>query len=546
MIVIGEKINGTRGEVARAIKERNSDFMERLALEQINCGADFLDINAGTHPDQEPEDVIWLVKTVQKVTDATLTVDSANPKALLSGIEAAKSLPMINSLSGERSRVEGVLPLACRYNTELVVLALDDNGIPQTAEQRLEIIRRLVKLTRKGGLADHKLYIDPLVTTIATDNNSGILAFETIRRIKQEFPEVHITCGLSNISFGQPSRSVINQAFAPLAIGAGLDSAIMDPCDKGLLGIIYAAEMVLGMDPDCMGYAQAHRKGLVGTAPGISPQHLESIGHSANNLLAALTQAGLLAAGKPAAAPVAAPAADAEQHLDQQADGQEGALEQLVGYLVNMKRDKVAEFSDEMLNSGADPMAILEASRRGMAEVGRLFEQGEYFVPELILAGRMLTTISEKVKPHLIRGKSTAEKKGRVMIGTVAGDIHDIGKDLVVTMLDISGYEVLDLGVDVPKEKFLEAAKEFRPQVIGLSGFLTLVYEPMKNTIAALKQEDLGDVKFMIGGGQIDEQVRIYTAADAIGKDAVEAVKLCNRWIGQKNRRMPKGHSNGK
>ena len=533
MIVIGEKINGTRGRVARAIEERNSEFFEGLALEQVNCGADFLDINAGTHPDREQEDMTWLVNTVQKVTDATLSVDSANPKALLAGIEAAKSLPMINSLSGERSRVEGVLPLACRYNTELVVLALDDNGIPQTAEQRLDIIRRLVKLTRKSGLDDHKLYIDPLVTTIATDNNSGLLVFETIRRIKQEFPEVHITCGLSNISFGQPSRSIINQAFAPLAIGAGLDSAIMDPCDEGLRGIIYAAEMVLGMDPDCLGYAQAHRQGLVGTAPGISPQHLESIGHSASKLLAALTQAGLLAAGKPAAAPVAAAAADAERHLDQRPDGQEGVLEQLVSNLVNMKRDQVAELSDQLLNSGADPMAILDASRRGMAEVGRLFEQGEYFVPELILAGRMLATISEKVKPHLVRGKSTAKKKGRVMIGTVEGDIHDIGKNIVVTMLDISGYEVLDLGVDVPKEKFLEAAKEFRPQVIGLSGFLTLAYEPIKDTIAALKQEDLGDVKFMIGGGQIDEQVRLYTQADAVGKDAVEAVRLCNQWIGQ-------------
>ena len=531
MIVIGEKINGTREEVARAIRERDAGFFERLALEQANCGADFLDINAGTHPDREPEDMIWLVSTVQKVTDARLVVDSANPKALLAGIKAAKNVPMLNSLSGERNRVEGVLPLASRYNADLVVLALDDSGIPRTAGERLKIIRRLVELTREGGLTDDKLYIDPLVTTIATDSNSGKLAFETIERIKQEFPEAHITCGLSNISFGQPSRSTINQAFAPLAIGAGMDSAIMDPCDMELRGIIYAAEMVLGLDPDCQAYARAHRQGLLGTAAGISPQLLKSIGQSASDLLSALTRAGLIEADEPSAESFAVSAAEDGQYPEQKPDGHEAVIEELVSCLVNMKRDRVVELTDKLLDGGADPMALLDASRRGMAEVGRLFEQEEYFVPELLLAGRMLSTISEKVKPHLIKKKSTEEKKGRVIIGTVEGDIHDIGKDIVVTMLDISGYEVLDLGVDVPKEKFLEAAAAFEPQVIGLSGFLTLVFDPMKDTIAALKREDLGDVKFMIGGGQIDEQVLEYTGADAYGRDALEAVKLCDKWI---------------
>jgi 5-methyltetrahydrofolate--homocysteine methyltransferase len=206
-------------------------------------------------------------------------------------------------------------------------------------------------------------------------------------------------------------------------------------------------------------------------------------------------------------------------------------MEDLVSCLVNMKRDRVAELTDKLLDGGADPMALLDASRRGMAEVGRLFEQEAYFVPELLLAGRMLSTISEKVKPYLIKGKSTEEKKGRVIIGTVEGDIHDIGKDIVVTMLDISGYEVLDLGVDVSKERFLEAAAAFKPQVIGLSGFLTLVFDPMKDTIAALKRADIGEVRFMIGGGQIDEQVLEYTGADAYGRNALEAVKLCDKWI---------------
>ncbi len=525
MIVIGEKINGTRPDVARAIADRDSDYIASLALCQVDGGARYLDLNAGTHPDQEPADLTWLVEVVQDVTKANLTIDSANPKAILAGIEAAVKLPMINSLSGERARIEGVLPLACRYGTELVVLALDDNGIPKSAEERLNIIRRLVGLTREGGLPDQKLFIDPLITTIATDNTSGITAFETIRLIKEEFPEVHITCGLSNISFGQPNRSLINQAFAPLAIGAGLDSAILDPGDAGLRSVIYAAEMVLGRDPDCQAYAQAHRQGLIGTGAGLSDQHLMAIAGPANSLITALGEAGLLTGQQPE--PETTPAEE------EPAGGVEAGLEELVDSLVNMKRDRVAEICDQLLEQGADPLSLLDASRRGMAEVGRLFEEDEYFIPELLLAGRMLGTISGKVKPHLAAGKNGngMEKKGRVIIGTVEGDIHDIGKDIVLTMLDINGYEVLDLGVDVPKERFLEAALEFKPQVIGLSGFLTLVYDPMKETIAALKQADLGDVKVMIGGGQMDEQVRQYTGADAYGSDALEAVKLCEGWI---------------
>ena len=531
MIVIGEKINGTREEVARAIGERNANFIQDLARRQAEQGADFLDLNAGTHPDQEPEDMAWLVNTVQEVTDTALVLDSTNPQALAAGIQAARRLPMLNSLSGEKARVEGVLPLACRHQARLVILALDDRGIPPTAHGRLEIVRRLVELTRRGGLPDDHLYIDPVVTTIATNQNSGLLAFEAMRLIKKEFPQAHLTCGLSNISFGQPSRSLINQAFAALAIGAGLDSAILDPCDQGLRAMIYAAELVLGRDRDCLAYAQAHRQGLLAGA-ALSPPEREAIAQALGGLLAALEQAGLVPPGEVLAGAAPAPPTTPEPRPRQEFPGQEDKLELLVDWLVKMQKDKVAELTDELLASGADPLDILEASRRGMTEVGRLFEEEEYFLPELILAGRMLGIIADKVKPYLTQSKPEQKKKGRVLIGTVEGDIHDIGKDIVVTMLEINGYEVRDLGVNVPGDKFVAAAQEFKPQVIGLSGFLTLVYDPMKDTIAALRRAGLGDVKFMIGGGQMDEQVRRYTKADAYGRDAMEAVKLCDQWIG--------------
>lgn len=533
MIIIGEKINGTRKAVAAAIKKRDSDFIKDLAVSQVRGGANFLDVNAGTHPDSEPEDITWLVNTIQEVTEVNLCIDSANPKALLAGIKAAKKLPMINSLSGEKARIEGVLPLASEYGTELVLLALDDRGIPRTPKERLEIVRRLVGLCKKKGLGETQLYVDPLVTTIATDNQSGLTAFETIRRIKQEFPHIHVTCGLSNISFGQPSRGIINQAFAALAIGAGLDSAIMDPNDGELRNIIYSAEMVLGQDPDCLRFNQAFREGIIGSPKGVSRSHQEAITRSVEDLLATLQWAGLVDAKV-----IFLPASN-EREKKEEVSAVEGisetsesnVVEEIVESLVGMKKDKVKTLTEQALASGTDPMLILDGSRRAMTEVGHLFETEEYFIPELILAGRMLKEISDAVKPYLSGGAQAGPKKGRVIIGTVAGDIHDIGKDIVVTMLDINGYEVLDLGVDVPNERFVEAARNFKPQVIGLSGFLTLAYDPMKDTIAAIRKENTNEIKFMIGGGQIDEHVLKYTEADAYGNDAMDAVRLCDKWI---------------
>jgi len=223
-----------------------------------------LDVNAGTHPDKEPDDITWLINTVQEVTDVALCLDSANPVALTEGIKAVNRLPMINSLSGEPHRVNDVLPLACENKTELIVLALDDNGIPKTGEARSAIVRRLVEMARNGGLSDEKLYIDQLITTIATDTKSANIAFDTMRRIKAEFPKVHLTAGLSNISFGMPSRGLINRAFIVLAIAAGLDSAIIDPEDRDLRGLTYAAEMLLGKDKHCLKYNRAYRAGKIG------------------------------------------------------------------------------------------------------------------------------------------------------------------------------------------------------------------------------------------------------------------------------------------
>jgi methanogenic corrinoid protein MtbC1 len=203
----------------------------------------------------------------------------------------------------------------------------------------------------------------------------------------------------------------------------------------------------------------------------------------------------------------------------------------LINAITEMREDDALKIAEQLLEGGVLPLEILNDCRLAMEVIGKRFATGEFFIPELILAGEMLNQISAMIKPHL-KQDSKVVKLGKVVIGTVEGDIHDIAKDIVVFMLDINGFEVTDLGVDVPPAKFVEAVKQTGAKVVGLSGFLTLSYDPMKETVAALKAAGLTDVKVMIGGGQIDEQIRQYSGADAYGKDAMAAVELAKNWIG--------------
>jgi len=202
--------------------------------------------------------------------------------------------------------------------------------------------------------------------------------------------------------------------------------------------------------------------------------------------------------------------------------------QKLIDAITEMREDDALAIATQLLDAGTDPLAVLDACKQAMDVIGERFENGEAFIPELILAGEMMTAISEVLKPCMA-DEGGAEKIGKVVIGTVEGDIHDIAKDIVTFMLDLNGFEVTDLGVDVPPAKFVEAVRETGASIVGLSGFLTLAYDPMKETVAAFKEAGL-DVKIMIGGGQVDENIREYTGADAYGKDAMAAVSLATEW----------------
>ena len=262
MKIIGEKINGTRKRVAQAIAERDAELIRDLAKKQAEAGSAWLDVNAGTHPDKEADDLIWLIETVQSVVETPLSLDSANPKALRIAMQAVNKTPMINSISGEPERLMGILPLVAEHGCAVIALAMDDKKIPETADKRFVVITKIVKETRALGIPDSSLYIDPLAMTVSTNTQSAIVAFETMRCVRENYPDAHLTIGLSNISFGLPGRSFVNRYFLSLAIQAGLDSAILDPLDREIQAAILTTDLILGKDKHCLNFIRASRKGL--------------------------------------------------------------------------------------------------------------------------------------------------------------------------------------------------------------------------------------------------------------------------------------------
>ncbi|MDR1733999.1 MAG: dihydropteroate synthase [Oscillospiraceae bacterium] len=263
MIIIGEKLNSTLKAVRPAIAAYDAAAIQALAKAQAEAGAAYIDVNAGMFHEDEAERLCWLVQTVQEVTDLPLSLDSPNAKAMEAALQVAKGTVMLNSITDEKDRFEAVLPLAVQYKAKIVALCMDDTGMPETAEERFAIAERLIAKLTAAGIPEDDIYIDPLVRPVSTGPHYGVAAIETIRRVKSAYPDVHIACGLSNISYGIPCRKLVNQAFLVAAMAAGMDGAILDPLDKKMMSLIAAAEALLGIDEYCMDYLEKYRDGLI-------------------------------------------------------------------------------------------------------------------------------------------------------------------------------------------------------------------------------------------------------------------------------------------
>ena len=262
MIVIGEKINSTRKSIHRAMEAKDRDAIVAEAVRQAEAGVDYLDVNCGTlAAEEEPEALQWLVTIVQEATGLPLCIDSPNPEALAAGLAMHKGEPIINSISGERERFQKVLSLARQYNARVIALCLNDDGIPSDKDKAISVGEKLIAAIVSGGVAADRVYLDPLVKTLATDANAVHNSLAIISRLSEVFPNLHFVSGLSNVSYGLPERRHLNRAFVVMSIAAGLDAVIMDPLDKTMKALILASEALMGRDRFCMNYIGAHNDG---------------------------------------------------------------------------------------------------------------------------------------------------------------------------------------------------------------------------------------------------------------------------------------------
>jgi len=263
VLIIGELINTSRKAINEAVEKRDAGYIQKIAREQVEAGANYVDVNCGTMVYNEVETMEWLVNTIQEATEAPLCIDSPNPKALEAGLALCKyGQPMINSISDEKERFEAVLPLILKYKTKIVALLMDDTGMPETGDDRFRVAGSLYAKLTGAGVPEGDIYFDPLVKPVSSVDKAGLEVLESIRLIKERYPNVHFTCGLSNVSYGLPNRIYLNSLFVVQTMTVGMDGYILNPTDKRMMGVIYASQVLLGQDSYCMGYLTAYRKGL--------------------------------------------------------------------------------------------------------------------------------------------------------------------------------------------------------------------------------------------------------------------------------------------
>lgn len=263
MLIVGELINTSRKIIKESVERRNAEYIRDIAKRQVEAGANYLDVNCSDLMDNELEAMRWLIENVQAAVDVPLSIDTPNPAAMEVGLSLAqKGKPLANSITGEKERYRTVLPLVVKYGAKVVALCMDDQGMPQTAEDRLRVARELVMKLTEAGVAASDIYLDPLLQPVSTDDRAGLELLNAIRLIGQEYPGIHLICGLSNVSYGLPNRQILNRVFMIQTMTMGMDAYILDPLDKALMRDFYACQALLGQDSFCRNYLAAHRKGL--------------------------------------------------------------------------------------------------------------------------------------------------------------------------------------------------------------------------------------------------------------------------------------------
>ncbi|MCI8436311.1 MAG: dihydropteroate synthase [Lawsonibacter sp.] len=485
--VIGERINPTgKKRMKEALLREDIDYMLGQALEQTQAGADILDVNVGLPEIDEAAMMVKVVKALQGVTDAPLQLDSTRPEVLERALRVYCGKAIINSVNGDEEVLEAILPLAKKYGAAVVGLTLDKKGIPKTALDRLDIARKIMNRAMNYGIRKEDVYIDCLTLTVSAEQAAASQTLEALSRVKKELG-LKTVLGVSNISFGLPARPLVNQNFLMMAMTRGLDLPILNPNLAPMMAAVRCYHLLMNIDTDARDYIAAYGSATVSTT---------------------------VTAG---AAQAAAPS------------GGERTLEQIV--IAGLKGE-AGPAARKLLETAA-PMEVVDGVLiPALDQVGADFEAGKVFLPQLIQAAGAAQAAFEVIREHLsARPGREEEPKGTIVLATVKGDIHDIGKNIVKVLLENYGYPVVDLGRDVEPSAVVEAAKKHSAPLVGLSALMTTTLGSMEETIRLLRAEET-PCKVVVGGAVLTPDYAKRIGADFYAKDAKESVDVARQVIG--------------
>lgn len=495
-MVIGERINPTGKKKLQAeLKEGSLNLVRTMALEQEENGASILDINMGMNGIDEKEMMLRTIYEVTSTVDCPLCIDSSHVDIIEAALRIYPGRALINSISLEKEKFEKLLPIAKKYGAMFILLPLSDEGLPKDSAEKHGIIHTIMDEAVRIGMAKEDIIVDGLVATIGANPNAALECFETFSYCKNEL-ELPTACGLSNISFGLPERTYVNTAFLTMAIANGLTMAIANPSQELLMNAAFASDMLLNKKESDIRYIERMN-------------FLSEKYAGMERVMVQKTPAGTSAAG-------------GEIRKESTGSGVFQAV-------LKGNKEHVLEEVKKMLDGGAKPDEIInEHLIAAINEVGELFDKKKYFLPQLISSANTMKLAIEYLEPMLER--SNTEAMATIVVATVEGDIHDIGKNLVVLMLKNYGYHVIDLGKDVPADVIVDTAMNEGAKVIGLSALMTTTMMRMKDVVELAKEKGC-TAKIVIGGAAITESFSDEIGADGYSKDAAECVKLVERLL---------------
>lgn len=503
-VIIGERINPTgKPKLKQALKERDMAYILNMAASQEENGADILDVNVGLPGLDETAVMTETVRELQSVTDLPLQIDTLDIKAMEQAMRIYNGKPMVNSVNGKKAVMDAVFPLVRRYGGVVVALCLDENGIPETADGRLAVAKKIYETAASYGIDKKDILVDALCMAVSSDKNGAMTTLETVRRVREELGGKTVL-GVSNISFGLPMREHINSAFFLLALENGLSAAIINP---GLpaMAAAYKSFLVLhGMDENCSGYVEKY--GLEEAARKSEKAAGKQTGTGIRQTeIRSREETGDPDAGVPAESPLKR---SIKKGMIQAAE--EAARNAL------LSSDALTIINREMIPA--------------LDEVGKGFEAGTVFLPQLLMSAEAARAAFGVLKEQMARSGVEREERGTVILATVKGDIHDIGKNIVKVLLENYGFQVMDLGRDVPPEAVVSAAVREKAPVVGLSALMTTTVPAMEETIRLLR-ERAPWVKIMVGGAVLTKEYADSIGADGYCKDAMASVNFAVKYV---------------